>query len=206
MARLKVSAPYRNFIRQIDSLIKIDQKNQGNVASLSKQQLHIVTEGIFISTFREFERFLEDIFLLYTLEKPTLSNKKPASYLKPRNFDHAFELIKSSMHFLEWNSPDTVNRRAETYLKNGEPIKTVITANMVILRQIRHIRNHIAHNSKESLKKYKKVIIKHYNVLPMSIPRPGEFLLNFVPNQAPPLYYLVYYLNTLKTIATDLTK
>lgn len=204
MARQRVSAPYRDFIGQIESLIRIDQKNQQNLASFSTPQLYIITEGIFISAFREYEKFLEDVFLLYTLERPTLSNHQTHSYLKPKNFDHAFDLIKSSMFYLEWNSPDTIITRAETYLKDGEPFKTPITSNLVLLQNIRHIRNHIAHSSKESFRKYKNVVRQHYNVLPLTIPRPGEFLLNMVPNQNPPIHYLFYYLNELKRIATDI--
>ena len=205
MTRQRVSAPYRDFIRQIESLIKIDQKNQQNLASFSRSQHHILTEGIFISAFREYEKFIEDVFLLYTLEKPTISNRRTYSYLKPRNFNHALDLVKSSMYFLEWNSPDTIISRAEIYLKDGEPIKTPITSNLVLLKNIRHIRNHIAHNSKESLGKYKNVIRQHYNVLPMTIPRPGEFLLNMVPSQNPPVHYLLHYLIELKRIAADIT-
>ena len=46
----------------------------------------------------------------------------------------------------------------------------------------------------------------HAGLLKIHLRRPGEFLLKMVPNKTPKLHYLVYYLDMLKKIATDLTK
>lgn len=214
MARIKVSAPYGEFVQEIDSLLRIDKNNQrrfipgprrSSQNSISHQQLVLLTEGVFFSSFRAFESLLEDIFLLYTLEKPTLANRRPRSYLKPRGFDHAFHLIKSAMPYLDWTNPNTVIGRAETYLKDGQPFKIVIASNQVSLNDMKKIRNHIAHKSRESLMQYLTVLKKHYRVIPLQIPRPGEYLIKIVPNSAPPTHYLVYYLENLKQIAKDLT-
>ena len=213
MRRLKISAPYREFIQEINSLIRIDNNNQSSFSStisqskqiISKHQLVLLTEGLFFSAYRAFESLVEEVFLLYTLEKPNIKNKKTVSYLKPRNFEHAFDLIKSSLRYLDWQSPDIVINRAETYLKNGGQIKTPLTSNRVILNQMKKIRNRIAHTSRESLNEYKKVLLSHYKIIPLKIPKPGDFLLNIVPGSNPPIHYLVYFLENLKNIATDMT-
>ncbi len=193
--------------------MRIDRNNQNSFSStrgqsrllITHHQLVLLTEGLFFSAYRSFESLMEEIFLLYTLEKPTIKNKKTTSYLKPRNFEHAFDLIKSALRYLEWQSPDIIISRAETYLKNGGQIKTPIASNRVILNQMRKIRNRIAHTSRESLNEYKKVLLSHFRTIPLKIPRPGEFLLNIVPGSNPPIHYLVFYLENLKNIATELT-
>ena len=181
--RRKPSAVLRDFIASLDRYIKFDTENQIAFSSgtsgnkISKQQLHFLTESIFFSTFREYENFIRDIFLLYTLEKPHSSGIAVRSYLKPKDFLHAESLIKSSMPFLDWASPDVVIERSEIYLKNGFPLKLPYTSNLSPLRDYKKIRNHISHNSLESLAGYKKVIKNHFGVIPLNMPTPGEFLL-----------------------------
>jgi hypothetical protein len=211
--RKKVSAPYNEFVQNLNSLLSLDQKNQARLASgsgrvardyISRQQLVLLTEGIFLSAYRDFESFLEDVFLLYTQCKPTLSNKKPKSFLNPRDFSHAYELIKSGREFLDWTSPSAVIDRAETYLKDGEPIKLSFTSNQTILNQMKSIRNHIAHNSTKSLEQYRKVLRQVHGTLPLRTPRPGEFLLQIVPSSSPSKHYLVHAVDILKMVADDI--
>lgn len=207
MERRRVSAPYREFINELDALTRLDADNQSRFSSsASRRQLILLSEGVFFSTFRVFERFLEDVFVLYTLEKPSISGLKYRSYLKPRNFSHGRELIQSSMPYLDWTSPDNVLSRSETYLVEGAPIKGAIVSSMDTLRDMKKIRNHIAHDSRESLIGYKAVITKHYKTIPLSIPRPGEYLLQMVPKSTPSKHYLVHYIENIKTVGNMVAK
>ena len=95
MARIKVSAAHRDFSNELRSLRRTDSINQSN-SSLSKKQLELLTEGVFLSAFRVYENFIEEIFLLFTLEKKSLSGAKPRSFLKPKTYKHCRELIRSS--------------------------------------------------------------------------------------------------------------
>lgn len=73
---------------------------------------------------------MRDVFLLYCLEKRPQTGKKVGSYLKPKSFHHAEQLIQSSMPFLDWVSPETVVSRAELYLDQGFPIKLPVATNL----------------------------------------------------------------------------
>ena len=166
-SRRKTSTVLKDFQAEIQQLEKFDSENQikftasGKKGGLSLRQLHLLTEHIFFVGFRTYEGFVRDLFLLYCLEKPHSSGKKVVSYLRPKDFNHAEILIKSSMSFLDWTSPAAVIERAETYLKDGFPIKLPYETNIQTLRDFKHIRNHIAHNSKESLEDFKKVVKRH---------------------------------------------
>lgn len=167
---------HARFRRTITSLFFLDQRTQEQFSGVSGAQLYVVNEAIFLRSFRALENFLEDVFLRYACGQPTLSGTAVASYLAPRDIEHAYELIRSSQTFLEWNSPDTVIRRAEIYLDNGGPIKAVLSAKQSFLTDIRRIRNHIAHNSRASLQEFTKVVRNHMLTAPVVMPEAGEFL------------------------------
>lgn len=204
--RRKISAVKKDFQTELNRLERFDANNQERFisTSITKRQLHFLTESIFFRTFRAYESFIRDIFLLYCLEKKPRSGIKVVSYLNPQNFSHAKELIKSSMRFLDWNNPDIVIERSEVYLKDGFPIKIPYTTNREILLDLHRIRNHIAHTSQESLNSYKIVLRKYYGAVPLVIPDPGEFLLNS-DKIHPSKYILQVYFDTLKLISNDLS-
>jgi hypothetical protein len=108
------------------------------------------------------------------------------------------------MRFLDWNSPDEMIRRAELYLHDGFPVKLPYASSKEIFTDVRRLRNHIAHRSKESMEEYKKVLKKHFGVVPLSPPEPGDFLLERDP-QNHSKYKLQVYFEFFRQIAQNLT-
>lgn len=208
LVRKKTSAVERDFNIEISRLERFDVENQKNFTSpaktISKIQLHFLTEAIFFRAFRSYDKVIRDIFLLYCLERQPKSGEKVLSYLKPKGFLHTEALIKSSLRFLDWANPDIVIERAETYLAGGFPVKLPLSSHRQVLHDFRKIRNHIAHDSKESYDGYKSVIIKHFGTIPLSVPSPGEFLLRNDKSD-PSKYILQVYFNLLKSLVSDLS-
>jgi hypothetical protein len=207
--RRKLSAPLKHLHIELDRLIRYDANNQklfsgARRSGMSLHQLHMNVESSFNTAFRCYENFIRDIFMLYCQEKVPKSGQAVHSYLRPKDFLHAEAMIKSSMPFLDWSNPDIVIQRAELYLKDGAPVKIPYSAHRETLQDMKSIRNHIAHNSEESLEKFKKVIKKHYTVYPLEMPRPGKFLLE-PDRKTPSNYKLLVYLEFLKQISSDLT-
>lgn len=203
--RIKISAAYNDFVKELNRLKTFDKQNQVNFqnGTLTKKQLHFLTESIFFNSFREYENFVRDIFLLYTQEKKNANNDNVKSFLKPKDFEHAEKLIQSSMSIIDWNSPDTIISRSELYLKDGFPVKTPYSSNRTKLSSYRTLRNHIAHNSSVSLKNYLKVLRAYYGTNPLTIPPVGEYLLlNSHINQHN--YTLLDFFDTLEDMANRL--
>ena len=200
--RVKISAAYNDFNRQINSLKAFDRSNQVNFQnkSISKKQLHILTESIFFYGFREYENLVRDVFVLYTQEKKRTNGDKVTSYLKPKDFFHAENLIKSSMQFLDWNTPDIIIDRSVLYLKEGYPIKTPYTVNRTKLTLYKKLRNHIAHNSAESLHGFKKILRGYYGTNPIRIPTVGEYLL-FTSKEDRMKYHLLEFFELIEDMA-----
>lgn len=177
--RIKISAVYNHFTKEIRSLRNFDSNNQTNFqnGNLTIKQIHILVEAVFFNAFREYENFIRDIFLLYCQEKTNANGDKIKSYLNPKDFFHTEKLIQSSMNVVDWNSPDTIIERSELFLKDGFPVKTPYTTNKNSLTNFKLIRNHIAHNSSKSLQSFKKILRIYYGVNPLTIPSVGEYLL-----------------------------
>lgn len=200
--RIKISAAYNDFCSQVNSLKNFDSTNQTNFQNnaLSKKQLHFLSESIFFIGFREYENLVRDIFILYTQGKKRTNGRKVNSYLNPKDFFHAESLIKSSMAFLDWNTPNTVIERSELYLKDGYPIKTPYTTNRTELLQYKRLRNHIAHNSVESLNSYKKVLRSYYGTNPLKTPNVGEYLM-LTSKQDGTKYHLLEFFHLIEEMA-----
>ena len=204
--RIRVSASYNYFIREINRLERFDNQNQRNFIAgrLSNAQLALLAESIFFTGFRAYEGFVREVFLLYSMGKRPRNNAEVISYINPKNFLHSEQLIKSSMKFLDWNSPDVIIERAELFLQNGYPIKLPYTTNLISLRDYKKLRNHIAHDSMETLDEYKKVLRNYYTIIPLTIPAPGEYLL--LPSKVNAQnYLLIDFFGLMKKIAFDLT-
>jgi hypothetical protein len=206
LTRRKISTVRNDFQKELKRLEIFDSQNQKNFLkkNLSKQQLCLLTEALFFNAFRAYEGFVRDIFLLYCMGKKPRTGARVKSYLSPKSFDHAEDLIQSSMRFLDWASPDTVIERAELYLQEGFPVKMPYTTNLLPLRTFRRVRNHVAHNSSASLEEFKKVLKDHYGTIPINIPKPGEFLL-VGDKKDKTKYKLLTFLELLKTLSDQLT-
>jgi hypothetical protein len=191
---------------ELKTLRALDDKNQAIFAAgamgshLTKGQLFLLTEAVFFAAFRAYEQFLRNIFLLYCCDLQPNRKKLVRSYLHPRTVQHAEMLIKSSMPFIDWSSPHALMERSEAYLKDGHPFKVPLSTNMVGLRTMKRIRNHIAHMSTESTLDFKKVLKAHYATIPLKIPRPGEYLL-LASKQNKNTYYLRIYMDLIENVA-----
>jgi hypothetical protein len=166
--------------------------------------MHLLTESLFFAGFRAYEQFMRNIFLLYSCGVQPGKRKLVRSFLDPRSVQHAESLVKSARPFLDWSSPDVIIERAETYLHEGYPLKVPTAMHLELPRELKRIRNHIAHMSPESLDEYKKVLKSHYAVIPLRLPRPGEYLL-LPSRRKPDIYYLREYFDVIESIARAAT-
>ena len=204
--KTKPSSAFAALKAELVTLRALDARNQAQYAlasslnGLTKAQMSLLTEAVFFAAFRSYEQFLRNVFLLYCCGIQPSKRKLVRSFLQPRSFSHAEELVKSDMPFLDWSSPDVLLERSEAYLKDGFPLKTPLTANMELLRELKKLRNHIAHMSGESLQEYKKVLKAHFGTVPLRIPRPGEYLL-LPSRRAKLVYYLQEYLVAIERVA-----
>lgn len=151
---------------------------------LNNTELYILYEATFLRIFRAYENFLESVFLSYLVGEESIQGSVIKTYVTPNNLSHARDIITSSQNFLDWTQPPTIIRRSEIYLENGGPIKLAVTGYQSNLKHAKKLRNHIAHNSKESEREYISVVQHFLLTLPTPLPSVGEFLSK-IPTAGP---------------------
>lgn len=209
--RRTISDCYNDFNLEIKRLQKFDNDNNLNFnnGGLSLNQIELMTEAIFFAGFRAYEGFIRELFILYCLGEQPLNptTTPPISYINPNDFPHAESMIKSSLKFIEWNSPDELILRSETFLRNGHPIKIAYTTHKQDLDKFKKLRNHIAHNSSESEDQYIKVIREYNNgVIPAIIPSVGQYLrLSCKKKSSKTKYILLDFFDTMLHISKTIT-
>lgn len=177
-SRLRIGPALAHFEGEIRRLVRFNRDNQQRFINgqLSQSQINLLVESVFFNGFRYYENYLREAFLLCCLEKIP---KRPRirSYLHAKNFEHSEKLIKSTSQFVDWSHPDKLIERAKLFLENGYPIEAIINSHLLELRKFKRLRNHIAHDSVESLAHYKQVVSGYHAFLPLVIPPVGEFLM-----------------------------
>lgn len=134
--------------------------------------------------FRAYENFVEGVFLAYMVGEPTVSGAATARYVSPPSREHARRMLQGKARFLDWAEPTTVVERGEYFLNTEGPLSTAVVQSWNTIDWMRRMRNHVAHNSVESLGQYRKVVAAITLVDPPTPPRPGE-LLQTRPRRGP---------------------
>jgi hypothetical protein len=194
--------------------IKVDVKNYCNFidkemayitraeSQLSGTDLNYIHEITFLRVFRGYEELIEDIFISSLCRNEKLNSGKLNPWIKAQNSDHALELLKLEKEYVDWDSPNTIIKRAEIIFMNPAPIKNFITAKQEKLLEAKKIRNYIAHNSQKAEKEFNKVYSMYFGALPISHIDAGEFLKTCKPAHTPPVSFTMYYSTILKEISS----
>lgn len=194
-----------DFQKELNRIRKLDTFNQKQFienSALTRSQIYYLTEGAFFTAFRAYEHFIRNIFLLYCSGRQSNNHRKVTSLLNSCSLEQSESILQSSMPFIDWNSTEALIKRAKTYLKNGFPIKDVLELNLASLRDLRKVRNHIAHMSPASTADFNQVLKNHYGTVPINTPLTGEYLLMRKTSKSD--YYLLEYLNLMEKVARQL--
>ncbi|WP_146108566.1 hypothetical protein [Mixta gaviniae] len=174
-------------------------------SNMTGDERSLLYEAIFLRIYRAYENLLENIFIKYLSGENTHSGTQITTYLRPKDKLHARAMITSSQPYLDWTAPSTVIKRAETYIDGENPIKIAISSSMTHLISAKKIRNHIAHNSSESMVDFNKVVIEFLHTMPRTQPSSGEFLSK-IPAKGPSRNkeILTFYMEHLESTAIAL--
>jgi hypothetical protein len=127
------------------------------------------------------EQFFEVTLGLYALGERTRSGYRPRRRRHIQSsLPSILEVFRGDQEFVGWNEPAVIIRRAERWLRQGEPYQTTLAAGSQLLTYLKIMRNAIAHASDNALEKYENATRRLYGALPRRV-TPGAQLL-----QAPP--------------------
>ena len=128
-----------------------------------------------------FERFMETSLGLYAIGARTESGFRPRRRQQINvTLPAVLALFRGDAAFVGWVDPQAVTRRAEKWLRGGEPFQTALTPLSALLVYVLQMRNVIAHESDSAFDKYEKATRHLYGALPSRL-QPGEQLMSPPP-------------------------
>ncbi len=104
----------------------------------------------FLNVFTEWEHFLENSTIAYTMGEENLCGFAPIKYISPLNEDHANDLIRGNSAYPDWSDLKSVKAVASRLFENGEPYKSALDGFSSKFSEMKKVRNVIVHNSAKS--------------------------------------------------------
>lgn len=149
----------------------------------------LVVKQAFLSVFTEWEHFLEETTIAYSLDEPSIEGDKPKRYIFPIDKDHADSLIKGVSSYPDWSNMDTIKKLESSLFENGEPFLGALNGFSSKYAEMKKVRNVIVHNSIKSRDEFDTLVRNVLNVASVGI-TPTEFLLSKKGNN--PAFYRSY--------------
>jgi hypothetical protein len=154
-------------------------------SALLSSHLEWVHEAALLKVGVAFEHYLETSMGLYVLGERTNTGFRPRRKKKvSMNLPSILDVFRGDQDFVGWNTPEHIIRRAEKWLRNGEPFFTSISAASQTINFLRYIRNVIAHDSDSANEKLEKATRRLYGALPKAR-SPGALLIAVPPPGLP---------------------
>ncbi len=200
MSLPSVTAVYAGFVRQVNQSVSL-------LASVRRRgtpffQLEQIAELVYLRVYSSWEMFLEESFIRFMCGAPCASGLRPKCYVKPRNIEHARELIIGPrLRYADWTDPVVVIERAELVFSEGRPYANLVRAALVELNDMRTIRNCIAHRPVDARNKFGVLVQRRLGVAHSL--GPGRFLLRQAAlNQS----YLEFFANCVMAVAQQVSR
>lgn len=161
----------------------------------------LVVKQAFISVVTQWEHFLEDTAIAYSLGEASLQGQHLEKYILPIDADHANRLIKGSAIYPDWSDLKKVKDIVKTLFKDGEPYLSAINGFSSKYTEIKKVRNIIVHNSIKSQDEFNTLVRNALATSAVGI-SPVDFLLS-PKGKEPPFYkkYITYIENAAYQIA-----
>jgi hypothetical protein len=139
---------YRNSVIECQSFIDHAHLKYANGSYKINQNLRIfISESAFLKIFIAWETFLEQCFVDYLLNEPSILVNRPAKWANPIDRVHANKMIIGTQKYMDWANPELVRRLSEVYFHNGYLFNTQLGAINNDLLDLKTIRNSAAHLS-----------------------------------------------------------
>lgn len=179
-----------------ESLSSIDAVNDAHYLSTPELRTirDLVVKQAFVSAYTEWEHFLEDITIAYSLGQNSLNGSCPQRYVLPTDKDHAEQLIKSSTSYFDWSKVDDVLKLEKSFFHDGAPFATAINGFKSKYNDMKKVRNVIVHNSIKSRGEFDTLVRNALRASAVGL-SPVEFLLSKKNNN--PFFYRMYITHIL---------
>lgn len=123
-----------------------------------------ICESAFLRIFIAWETFVENCFVDYLLNEPSILNNRPAKWANPISKEHAQQIIIGNQRFMDWSNPEAIRNSSQIYFHQGYVFSTVLSAINNDLMDMKTIRNSAAHLSSTTATKLDGLSTRVLNV------------------------------------------
>ena len=171
----------------------------------SEKMHYIFVEHILLTAYRNWEFFIEKVFIRYMLGDFSKKGKPVQRFVYPKDENHAYEMIKNVRLYPDWSDIDIILTYAENFFEDGGAFIYLRTMKGE-LYSIKKIRNAIAHNSLKAKREFENLVQGKIGFLPNNI-TPADFLANHkIGKKKTDMLYIEYYIDFLKNAAEMLVQ
>ncbi len=123
------------------------QKYTNGSYKIAKNLREFICESAFLKIYIGWELFVENCFVDYLLNEPSILNRRPAKWVYPIDREHAHRIIIGTQKFMDWSNPELVRRMSGYYFHDGYVFNSALSSINLDLSDLRAIRNCAAHSS-----------------------------------------------------------
>lgn len=183
-----------------DSLNIIGVVNNAHYLSSIEQKTirDLVVKQAFVSVFTEWEHFLENATIAYSLGEPSIAGYTLPKYVSPLDEDHANQLIKGASTYPDWSKMEVVLNLEKAFFKDGEPFTSAIQGFKSKYNEMKKVRNVIVHNSLKSRDEFDTLVRTALRAAAVGI-TPVDFLLS---QKGDLPYFYIQYITHIRNAAS----
>lgn len=123
------------------------QKYANGSFKVAKNLREFICESAFLRIFISWETFIENCFVDYLLNEPSILNNRPAKWVNPIDKDHAQQIIIGNQRHMDWSNPEAIRKISQIFFHQGYVFNTALSAINNDLMDLKTIRNSAAHSS-----------------------------------------------------------
>lgn len=112
-----------------------------------------ICESAFLRIYIAWETFVENCFVDYLLNEPSILNNRPAKWVNPINKEHAHQIIIGNQRHMDWSNPEAIRKISQIFFHEGYVFNTSLSAINNDLMDLKTIRNSAAHISSTTTSK-----------------------------------------------------
>jgi hypothetical protein len=106
-----------------------------------------ISESAFLRIYIGWETFVENCFVDYLLNEPSILNNRPAKWANPIDKEHAHQIIIGNQKHMDWSNPETIRKISQIFFHQGYVFNSSLSAINNDLMDLKTIRNSAAHLS-----------------------------------------------------------
>lgn len=146
---------------------------EGDACIYNLDMHYCMLEKMFINIFTQWEKFLENSFLLYMIGKKDMQGNEYIRYANPIDKQHAYDMLKGVRKYPDWTNISEVVTLAKLYFENLGTYN--LLSNMPVeFNEMKTVRNKISHMSEQADSKFKLLVSQKLSN--SEIESVGEFL------------------------------